>query len=68
MTSAASPPADSRAAVVTGASRGLGEVIARLLGGERYDLVLLARDPVGLTSLAEELRAFGRRVVALAGD
>ena len=57
-----------RRAFVTGASRGLGRVLAGLLGDEGYELILTARDPTELERTAEELR--GRRIVAtaLAGD
>jgi NAD(P)-dependent dehydrogenase (short-subunit alcohol dehydrogenase family) len=56
------------AAVVTGASRGLGAVVARLLAGEQYDLVLVARDPTALAEIARQVRAFGASAVEVAGD
>lgn len=68
MSGLARPPPSRRVAVLTGASRGLGAVVARLLAGERYDLVLVARDPGPLASLADELRGVGGTVVPLAGD
>jgi NAD(P)-dependent dehydrogenase (short-subunit alcohol dehydrogenase family) len=66
----ASPPTSKtpRAAVVTGGSRGLGAVIARLLAGEEYDLVIVARDSGPLSEAVRGLRAFGGRVVEIAGD
>jgi NAD(P)-dependent dehydrogenase (short-subunit alcohol dehydrogenase family) len=55
-------------ALVTGASRGLGEVIARELAGEGFDLILTARDARALSRVADSLRPWGRRVVTVAGD
>ena len=55
-------------ALVTGASRGLGAVIARYLAGERYDLILTARGGTDLERTAASLRELGVAVVALPGD
>ncbi len=55
-------------AVVTGASRGLGLVLARFLAGEGYDLLLLAEHAHGLRVAADELAAFRTRVDYVAGD
>jgi NAD(P)-dependent dehydrogenase (short-subunit alcohol dehydrogenase family) len=63
-----SPLEPRRLAVVTGASRGLGAVVTRLLAGKGYDLVLVARTPVPLRAIAEEARAFGGNVVEIPGD
>ena len=57
-----------RIALITGASRGLGAVLARLLAGRRYDLVLNARGPADLEQVANELRGRGATVVTRAGD
>jgi len=60
---------DSKAlAMVTGASRGLGAVIARVLAGRGYDLVIGARDERVLQDVAEAFRRLGGRVVAVPGD
>lgn len=61
-------PERRRWAVVTGASRGLGAVVTRLLAGEGYDLILVAREPAPLAEIAQEAREFGGSVVQVAGD
>jgi NAD(P)-dependent dehydrogenase (short-subunit alcohol dehydrogenase family) len=56
-------------AIVTGASRGLGEVISRLLSERGYDLVLGARQAGPLGRVAESISARGpNRVVPVDGD
>jgi NAD(P)-dependent dehydrogenase (short-subunit alcohol dehydrogenase family) len=63
----------NRVALVTGASRGLGEVIARVLAERGCDLVIGARDETALNRVRDELSgprvsASQCRVVAIAGD
>ena len=58
----------TRVAIITGASRGLGELLARLLAGRGYDLVLNARGADALEEVAESVRREGRRAMAVAGD
>jgi NAD(P)-dependent dehydrogenase (short-subunit alcohol dehydrogenase family) len=60
----------NRVALITGASRGLGEVIARVLGERGYDLVIGARDAEALNRVRDFLArdGTGGRVVAIAGD
>ncbi len=58
----------NRIALITGASRGLGAVLARFLAGQRYDLVLTARDADVLETTARGLDASGGRIAAIAGD
>jgi len=58
----------NRVAIVTGASRGLGEVIARVLTQRGYDLVIGARDEEALCRARDRLAQQRRRVVAIAGD
>jgi NAD(P)-dependent dehydrogenase (short-subunit alcohol dehydrogenase family) len=56
-------------AIVTGASRGLGELISRILAERSYDLVLGARQADPLDRVAESIAAPGCvRVVPIDGD
>jgi NAD(P)-dependent dehydrogenase (short-subunit alcohol dehydrogenase family) len=57
-----------RAALVTGASSGIGLAIARVLGEEGHGLTVAARRPDKLESAARELRAVGLDVEAVAGN
>jgi NAD(P)-dependent dehydrogenase (short-subunit alcohol dehydrogenase family) len=57
-----------RVAIVTGASRGLGLVIARVLGDRGYALVINARDPHALAGAARELAHSSSAVRPVAGD
>ena len=57
-----------KVALVTGCSRGLGQVFARALASEGADLVITARDADSLTEFQQEIEAMGRRCVALACD
>ena len=57
-----------RVAIITGASRGLGEVLARVLANRGYDLVLGARNSGPLQDVAESIDQKGSGVVAVAGD
>jgi len=58
----------NRVAIVTGASRGLGAVIARVLAERGHDLVIGARDEQALQASAATLRQLGRKVVPVPGD
>lgn len=55
-------------AVVTGASRGLGLLLARELAGQGCPLVVCARDAAELERAADELRAAGAEVTTVACD
>lgn len=57
-----------RAAIVTGASRGLGTYISRALAEEGVNLALMARSAEELERVAAEMRALGGRATAIAGD
>lgn len=61
-------PAPDRTAVVTGASSGIGEAIARDLAGRGHGVVLVARSADKLEALAAELDATGVRAEVLAAD
>jgi NAD(P)-dependent dehydrogenase (short-subunit alcohol dehydrogenase family) len=58
----------ARRAVVTGASQGLGAVLAGLLGREGYELILTARSAVALDAVSASLRGRSAVVAAVAGD
>ena len=55
-------------AIVTGASRGLGQHMARALTKAGADLVVTSREVSHVTPFADEIRATGRRAVALELD
>jgi len=63
---AKAPPA--KVAVITGASRGLGRVLAGFLAKQGTALVIDARGGAELQSAADDLRAFTPAVVAVRGD
>ncbi len=55
-------------AIVTGASRGLGQHMARALAKAGADLVVTSRDPNHLSDFEREIKATGRRVLSLELD
>ena len=57
-----------KAAVITGASRGIGKGIAIALAAESCDLVICARGREALDDTAEEIRKGGTEVLALSLD
>jgi NAD(P)-dependent dehydrogenase (short-subunit alcohol dehydrogenase family) len=59
--------AQQRAAIVTGASSGIGLAIAEMLGEEGYGLTVAARRPEKLQAAADALRAKGYDVESVAG-
>lgn len=59
---------EGKRALVTGASRGIGEAIARALAGQGAAVVLAARNRDRLEAIAQELRSAGSRAHALALD
>ncbi len=57
-----------RAALVTGASRGIGLALADALGDEGHALTISARKPDTIEQAAENLRAKGYEVQAVAAN
>src|ERR687894_2321811 len=57
-----------RAAIVTGASSGIGLAIADVLGAEGHGLTVAARRPEKLEAAVEELRSKGYEVEAVAAN
>jgi gluconate 5-dehydrogenase len=57
-----------KVALVTGASRGLGQQFARALAGAGADLAITSRTRTSLEPFAEEIGAMGRRVAAIELD
>ena len=57
-----------RVAVVTGAGRGLGRTMALALAAAGADVVCSARSQAEIEAVAEEIRALGRRSIALRCD
>ena len=55
-------------AIVTGASRGLGQHFARALAHAGADLILTSRKREDLAAFAAEIQAMGRKVTALSLD
>jgi short-subunit dehydrogenase len=66
MSEAAQPV--ERAALITGASRGIGYALAEALGQDGYALTLTARKPDGLAAAAQRLTEQGCEVAFLAAD
>lgn len=57
-----------RAAVITGASSGIGRETAKLLAAQNYSLVLIARNQENLHSLKHELSAYEQKIIIVSGD
>jgi NAD(P)-dependent dehydrogenase (short-subunit alcohol dehydrogenase family) len=57
-----------RVAIVTGASRGLGQYLARALAQAGADLVITSRDADTLKPFQKEIESIGRKVLPLALD
>jgi len=57
-----------KVAVITGASRGLGQTFARAMARAGADLVITSRDPETLNPFQTEIEAMGRKSLALQLD
>ena len=55
-------------ALVTGAGRGLGRILATFLAGQRHNLVITSRTPTELHDVARSLESTGVKIVAIPGD
>jgi 2-deoxy-D-gluconate 3-dehydrogenase len=65
---ASAQPLEGRVAIVTGAGKGLGRALALALAGGGADVALAARSEQGIELVADEVRALGRRGLALPTD
>jgi NAD(P)-dependent dehydrogenase (short-subunit alcohol dehydrogenase family) len=61
-------PTSRRTALITGASRGLGQMLAHFLAGQGYHLILTARGAADLADTAEALRPIAAGIDWLPGD
>jgi NAD(P)-dependent dehydrogenase (short-subunit alcohol dehydrogenase family) len=68
MMSGPSAPFAGKAAIVTGASRGIGAATAKALAAEGASVALAARSQDRLRELAEEIGAVGGRAIAIPTD
>lgn len=59
---------DGQVAIITGAGKGIGAAIAEAFADAGADCVLVARTTKDLESVARDVRARGRRALAIAGD
>jgi gluconate 5-dehydrogenase len=59
---------DSRVAVVTGGSSGIGKAMARALAGAGAKVVLVARQPAPLDETVTELTSAGREAASVSAD
>src|SRR5436190_20036755 len=57
-----------RAAIVTGASRGIGLALAEQLGAQGHGVTITARKPERLAETAERLRGMGYEVEDVPGN
>src|SRR2546421_12276993 len=62
------PAIVQKVALVTGASRGLGRVLAGFLAKQGYALIAMARNETDLQAAAKEFAAAGVPVVSIPGD
>ncbi len=58
----------SSTALITGASQGIGKATALLFAKNGYDLIITARTKDQLDSTAEQIKSYGRQVLAIPTD
>src|SRR5437879_3160453 len=63
-----SAPSIQKVALITGASRGLGRVLAGFLAKQGYALIAMARNEADLQAAAKEFAAAGVPVISIPGD
>jgi NAD(P)-dependent dehydrogenase (short-subunit alcohol dehydrogenase family) len=59
---------EPRVALITGASRGIGEATALAFAEKGYNVAITATDAATLQAVADKIRSHGGKVVAFAGD
>ena len=59
---------DTKVAVVTGGSAGVGRAVVRELAAAGFDVAVLARGRAGIDAAADEVRQAGQRALALTTD
>ncbi|MBX3501510.1 MAG: SDR family oxidoreductase [Alphaproteobacteria bacterium] len=59
---------DGKAALITGAGRGLGEGVARAMAAQGAAVMLIARDAAAVQAVAREITASGGKAEAMACD
>ena len=59
---------DGQVAIITGAGKGIGAAIAEAFADAGADCVLVARTAQDVEAVARDVRARGRRALAIAGD
>jgi len=57
-----------KVALITGASRGLGQLLAGFLAAQNFDLILTARGETDLLAAASDLQRFSGKITVIAGD
>lgn len=58
----------NKVALITGASRGLGQTLATFLAGRGFHLIITGRGGEALAATAQALEKYGQTVIAIGGD